>query len=133
MQTSHVIETIRPIVSDAVTRRRAMRESVEEDKSTFLRLEKHLRIEIARIFKKQKGEFEFFDAAQHAAYIWNTLDDNASRKTMVLKIDLELSCHEGVLKPSQIEQLRDFYEDFERRCRTVFSSIHKLEIEFNEV
>lgn len=132
MQLQHV-KAIRPIASDILTIERNLGKISAQKTQKRTRLERRLRPAIAQIFNEIKERAEFFGIAQFATQEWGGFECNSARDTIVLMVELAVDEHRGTLSREHIAELRLLYDAFKVRCKEVFSSVHKLEIRFEEV
>lgn len=94
MQEQHVQTTIRPLVCDLLTTRRALEKLEAQERATDHSLTKRLRRIIDRCFSKVCGDTASQEVRAYAAWSIRSLESNGSgplRLTLDLKVPKDLS------------------------------------------
>ncbi len=129
MQQQHVQATIRPLVCDLLTTRRALEKLGAQARATDHSLTKRLHRIIDRSFSKVCHEAASKPMSAHAAWSIRCLESNgigSLRLTLDLRVEKNLS-------REQIALLRVLYFKFKEECRATFTNVEKLTLQFEEV
>lgn len=129
MQQQHVQTTIRPLVCDLLTTRRALEKLEAQARATDHSLTKRLERIIERSFAKVCDEAASQPVRTHAKCSIRSLESNGTgplRLTLDLKVPKDLS-------REQVALLRALYFKLKEDCRNTFTSVEKLTLQFDEV
>ena len=129
MQQQHVQSTIRPLVCDLLTTRRALEKLEAQARSTDHSLKKRLERNIERSFSKVCEDTTTLLVRTSAAWSIRSLESNG---TGPLRLTIDLEVPKG-LSREQIALLRALYAKFKQECQSTFSSVEKLTLQFEEV
>lgn len=130
MQQQHVQTTIRPLVCDLLTTRRALEKLGAQARATDHSLTKRLKRIIARTFSNVRDEATSELVRTSAAWSIRSLESNGTTGPLRLTIDLKARKD---LSHEQIELLRALYVKFKEECLATFTSVEKLTLQFEEV
>lgn len=129
MQQQHVQTTIRPLVCDLLTTRRALEKLEAQARATDHSLTKRLERIIERSFAKVCDEAASLPVRTYAACSIRSLESNGTgplRLTLDLKVPKDLSREQTAL-------LRALYFKLKEECQRTFTSVEKLTLQFEEV
>ena len=129
MQQQHVQTTIRPLVCDLLTTRRALEKLEAQERSTDHSLTKRLTRVIDHSFNNVCQEAASVSVCAHAAWSIRSLESNGTGP-LRLSIDLKVSKE---LPREQIALLRALYFKFKEACQSTFSNVEKLALQFEEI
>lgn len=129
MQQQHVQTTIRPLVCDLLTTRRALEKLEIQARATDQSLTKRLQRTIDRSFSNACCANASEPISAYAAWSIRSLESNGTgplRLTLDLKVQKDLSREQTAL-------LRALYFKLKEECQRTFTSIDKLTLQFEEV
>ena len=130
MQEQHVQNTIRPLVCDLLTRRRAFEKLKAQEKATCLRLKKRLQQTLERSFKKTCEHEASLCVRAHAAWSIRSLESNG---TGPLRLLIALKVQKDGLTRDESALLRALYFKFKEECVSTLTSVNKLAFQFEEI